>query len=173
MGAKQPRLSESMEDYLETILGLEKQYKVARVKDIAGKMGILGGSVTNALKQLADKNLIHYKPYSYITLTKKGEMIAKEVAKRHQIISEFLQNVLLLEPENAEVNACRMEHAMDDSAIERLVQFIEYIHYCPRTGDDWLQAFVQYYSKKKHDTNTCLDCLEDCVDRFKKELVQE
>ena len=38
MGAKQPRLSESMEDYLETILGLEKQYKVARVKDIAGKM---------------------------------------------------------------------------------------------------------------------------------------
>ena len=88
MGAKQPRLSESMEDYLETILGLEKQYKVARVKDIAGKMGILGGSVTNALKQLADKDLIHYKPYSYITLTKKGEMIAKEVEQIRSDMTE-------------------------------------------------------------------------------------
>ena len=168
MGANQPWLSESTEDYLETILGLEKQYKVARVKDIADKMGILRGSVTSALKQLAHKDLIHYKPYSYITLTKKGEIIAKEVAKRHKIISGLLQNVLLLEPDNAEANACRMEHAMDDSTIDRLVQFIEYIHHCPRAGDDWLQAFVQYYSRKKHDTDNCLNCLENCVNRFRK-----
>jgi len=173
MSTEQPRLSESMEDYLETILGLEKQYKVARVKDIADKMGILRGSVTSALKQLADKDLINYKPYSYITLTKKGGMIAKEITKKHNIISGFLQNVLLLEPGNAEANACRMEHAMDDSAIERLVQFIEYIYYCPRAGDDWLQEFVQYYSKKKHNKNKCLVCLEDCVGRFHKELAQE
>lgn len=169
----QNRLSESMEDYLENILALEKQYKVARVKDIAKRMGVLRGSVTSALKQLADKELINYKPYSYITLTRKGKTIAREISKRHNIISDFLQNVLLLEPENAETNACRMEHAMDDSAIDRLVQFIEYIHYCPRAGDDWLQSFVRYYSKKKHDTNTCLNCLEECVNRYQKELAQE
>jgi DtxR family Mn-dependent transcriptional regulator len=172
MGIKTQKLSESMEDYLETILELESQYKVARVKDIADKMGVLSGSVTSALKQLADKALIDYKPYSYITLTTKGKTIASKVSKKHQIISGFLQNVLLIEPEDAEANACRMEHAMDDLAIERLVQFIEYIDYCPRAGEDWLQAFVQYYSKKEHDTTTCTDCLDDCVDRFKKELTQ-
>jgi len=170
MNVKQTRLSESMEDYLETILILEKEFKVARVKDIADRLGILRGSVTSALKQLAEKDLINYQPYSYITLTKKGVTIARRVAKRHEIISTFLQDVLLLDPEKAEANACRMEHAMDDSAIDRLVQFIEYIHHCPRAGDDWLQAFVKYYSKKTHDTNTCLDCLEDCVSRFQKEL---
>ena len=70
-------LSDSLEDCLETILELEKNHKVARVKDIAEKMGILRGSVTTALKHLADKNLINYEPYSFITLTRKGTSIAR------------------------------------------------------------------------------------------------
>jgi Mn-dependent DtxR family transcriptional regulator len=58
---KKAVLSESLEDYLETILDLEKTNKVARVKDIAEKMGVLRGSVTGALKNLAEKKLINYK----------------------------------------------------------------------------------------------------------------
>ncbi|MBW1962463.1 MAG: metal-dependent transcriptional regulator [Deltaproteobacteria bacterium] len=160
-------LSDSLEDYLEIILDLERTNKVARVKDIAKKMRVLRGSVTSALKSLAEKDLINYKPYSFITLTSKGSTIAKEVTRRHQIIKNFLQDVLLLEPERAEENACRMEHAMDKAAIKRLVQFIEYIHHCPRTGEDWIQAFVNYYSRDSHDTKNCGQCLADCMDRFK------
>jgi DtxR family Mn-dependent transcriptional regulator len=65
-------LSENLEDYLETILELEKTQKVARVKDIAEMRGVLRGSVTGALKSLAEKGLINYEPYSFITLTRKG-----------------------------------------------------------------------------------------------------
>ncbi|MHC4751855.1 MAG: iron dependent repressor, metal binding and dimerization domain protein, partial [Planctomycetota bacterium] len=64
-------------------------------------------------------------------------------------------------------NACRMEHGMDRAAIDRLVQFIEYVHYCPRTGDDWIKAFVNYYSKDEHDTQQCRKCMEDCFGRYK------
>ena len=56
-------LSESLEDYLEIILALEKVNKVARVKDIAEKMGVLRGSVTGALKNLAEKGLINYAAF--------------------------------------------------------------------------------------------------------------
>ena len=161
-------LSDSLEDYLEIILDLENTHKVARVKDIAGKMGVLRGSVTSALKNLAEKDLINYQPYSFITLTRKGSAIAKEITKRHSIIKNFLENVLLLNPDKAEENACRMEHAMDKVAIKRLVEFIEYIHHCPRTGEDWIQAFVKYYSKDRHDWKNCPICLENCVDRFKQ-----
>jgi DtxR family Mn-dependent transcriptional regulator len=164
---KKPILSESLEDYLETILDLEKTNKVARVKDIAEKMGVLRGSVTGVLKNLAEKNLINYEPYSFITLTRKGATIAAEIARRHEVLKDFLHNVLLLDPEKAEQNACRMEHGMDRTAIDRLVQFIEYVHYCPRTGDDWIKAFVNYYSKDEHDTQQCRKCMDDCLSRYK------
>ena len=167
MAKRGQTLSENLEDYLETILSLEKTNKVARVKDIAEKMGVLQGSVTGALKSLAEKKLINYKPYSYITLTRKGTAIAREITRRHEVLKDFLLNVLLLDPEKAEQNACRMEHGMDRTAIDRLVKFIEYVHYCPRTGDDWIKAFVNYYSKDDHDSQQCRECMEECLSRYK------
>ncbi len=79
-----------------------------------------------------------------------------------------MHNVLQLNDEKAEKNACRMEHAMDKTAIDRLIKFIEYIHNCPRTGDDWIKAFVNYYSKDEHDLDKCNECLEKCVTRFQE-----
>jgi DtxR family transcriptional regulator, Mn-dependent transcriptional regulator len=170
MAKTEKRLSESLEDYLEIILDLEKSNKVARAKDIAEKMDVLRGSVTGVLKTLAQKGLINYEPYSFITLTKKGSAIAKEITRRHNVIKAFLQNVLLLDADRAEENACRMEHAMDKTATDRLVQFIDYVYQCPRTGDDWVHAFVNYYSKGEKDQKICKKCLEDCLTRFKEEL---
>jgi DtxR family transcriptional regulator, Mn-dependent transcriptional regulator len=160
-------LSESLEDYLETILDLEKSQKVARVKDIADRLAVQRGSVTGALKNLAEKGLINYAPYSFITLTPKGKTIAREVDRRHKVIKAFLQDVLLLEEQKADENACRMEHAMDKVAIDRLVQFIDYIDQCPRAGNDWLGAFVAYYSKGGVEKEKCLTCLEGCLDRYR------
>ena len=60
-------LSENLENYLETILVLQNENTVARVKDIAEKLGVLSGTVTSALRTLSDKKLINYKPYSFIT----------------------------------------------------------------------------------------------------------
>jgi len=160
------RLSESLEDYLETIFELETTHKVARVKDIAKKLGILRGSVTGALKTLAGRDLINYEPYSFITLTESGREIASEVTRRHAVIADFLQNVLQLDETAADANACRMEHAMDQAAVNRLVQFIEYIKNCPRTGNDWIEAFVNFYAGSEHDLNQCKPCVDRCYNRY-------
>ena len=169
MRSKQTKLSASLEDYLETILDLEHQHKVARVKDIADKLGVLRGTVSGMLKTLAAKNLIQYEPYSFITLTSKGTRIAKEISRRHAVIKNFLQNILLMDDDKANENACRMEHAMDKEAIDRLVQFIDYIQYCPRTGQDWIDAFVNYFRRNEHQQADCRQCLEDCVARYQQD----
>ena len=159
MGQK-AALSESLEDYLEAILELEKRYKVARAKDIADKLGVQRGSVTSALKALGEKKLINYEPYSFITLTPQGKRIAAKIKKRHQVLREFLQNVLQVDPITAEATACRMEHAIDDLSLERLVCFIDYIFKCPRTGEDWIAAFVNQCKRGEFDTANCASCLE-------------
>ena len=154
-------LSESMENYLEVILALEKESKVARAKDIAARLQVQRGSVTGALKNLGEKGLINYEPYSFITLTSEGKRIAKEITHRHHVLKDFLFNVLQIDPETAEDNACRMEHAIDKKTIDRLILFIEYIHVCPRAGEDWLKSFFNYCAKNDQERAECRQCDAD------------
>ena len=58
-------ISESMENYLETILDLENTNRVARGKDIADRLGIQRGSVTSALKNLEEKNITLHNVAEY------------------------------------------------------------------------------------------------------------
>ena len=118
-------LSASLEDYLETIFRLVQRNRVARVKDIAAHLGVQMPSVTGALHSLAAKGLVNYDPYSYITLTPQGERIARDLFRCHQVLTEFLTDLLGVEPETAERNACAIEHAIEPIVIERLVEFVE------------------------------------------------
>lgn len=157
------QLSESIEDYLEVILDLEKSNKVARAKEIAKRLNINRGSVTGGLKNLTEKGLINYQPYSYITLTPKGKRIAVEITRRHEVLRDFLENVLGVDQQTAEKNACRMEHAIDRKTADRLVCFIDYIHQCPRAGEDWLQAFVKYCSTEERNCPDCKTCIQEIL----------
>lgn len=152
-------LSESLENYLEVILDLERTQKVARAKVIAERLHIQPGSVTGALKNLGEKGYIHYEPYSYITLTTKGRRRAEEITYRHQTLNNFLLNVLQIDPTTAEETACRMEHAIDKKTIDQLVRFIDFIFTCPRAGKQWIQAFAAFCAtggRKKADCGPCI-----------------
>jgi DtxR family transcriptional regulator, Mn-dependent transcriptional regulator len=158
-------LSASLEDYLEVIYHLEQSQRVARAKDIADQMSVQRASVTGALKALAGRGLINYSPYSYVTLTPQGRNIAQDIIHRHDTLKEFFMTMLQLEPEQAEANACRIEHAIDPVAVERLVHFLEFMKICPRTGLDWFDGFARFCAKGSRSSN-CLTCLETCLARL-------
>ena len=155
-----PEYSESMENYLEVILELETSHKVARAKDIADRLGINRGSVTGALKNLGEKGLINYAPYSFVTLTPKGKRIAAEITRRHAVLKDFLLNVLGIDPETAEETACRMEHAIDKQTVDRLVCFIEYLRSCPRAGEEWVKSFVAFCNSEMQERPNCDLCMQ-------------
>ena len=152
-------LTDSLENYLETILFLEKANKVARAKDIAERLQIQRGSVTSALKTLADKGFINYEPYSFITLTAEGKSIAKDITLRHATIKNFLINVLRIDSEIAEDTACRMEHAIDAQTLERLTCFINYVNECPRAGKEWIQSFLNFCAEQRCNPELCQECI--------------
>ena len=161
-------LSESLEDYLEVILDLERTHKVARAKDIAQRLDIRRGSVTGALKTLEKKGLVNYEPYSYITLTPKGNRVARKITRRHDALKDFLHQVLQVEEETADATACRMEHVIDEKTMERLMCFFDYINTCPRTGTEWLEKFMHYCSSEQNEKKECDRCLSDCMARYRK-----
>ncbi|MCE5242640.1 MAG: metal-dependent transcriptional regulator [Syntrophobacteraceae bacterium] len=158
-------LSASLEDYLEVIFHLEQSNRVARAKDIADQMSVQRASVTGALRALAGRGLINYSPYSFITLTSSGRSIARDIIRRHNTLMDFFMIALQLPREEAEANACRIEHAIDPLAIERLVHFVEFIKICPRTGMDWFDAFARF-CKKGSQTSSCEDCVKVCLEHI-------
>lgn len=165
-------LSSSLQDYLEAIFHLEKANRVARAKDIADEMNVQRGTVTGALKALSEHKLINYTPYNYITLTPKGRRLAKEVVCRHETLKEFFIMALRMDPEDADANACRVEHAIDPIAFERLVSFLEFLKSCPRAGDDWLESFARFCHEEVRSED-CEQCLEACLEKVRSAAPSE
>ncbi len=144
-------LSQSLEDYLEAILILERKYKVARVKQIADLLQVRMPSVTNAVKMLKEKKLVHYQKNSYISLTEEGRMIADRVSSRHSTIRIFLRDVLYFTPEDAEEAACRIEHVIDCDFIDRLEllnNFFQKNITGTKRADEWLSYISQKSGKR-------------------------
>ncbi len=135
-----PKLSKSQEDYLEAILLLVRKGRVARVRDIAGQLGVGMPSVTAALKALAARKLVNYDPYQVITLTDKGDKLAAEVIGRHEVLRRFLREALAMDEDSAEANACRLEHAADSRLITRLSRLSQLLRQCPRAMNEWRKA---------------------------------
>lgn len=149
-----------MEDYLEVIYGLVKQNRVARVRDIADILAVTMPSVTGALKKLSKRELVNYDPHEVITLTPEGEALAQKLAHAHRSIASFLTEILNIQPEIAEKNACRMEHAIDDVVLTRLIRYIEFVGRCPGAGARFSEEFG-LFCPETPDRQTCGDCLTE------------
>jgi DtxR family transcriptional regulator, Mn-dependent transcriptional regulator len=158
------QLSPNLEDYLETIFVLESATSSARAKDIAERMKVQRASVTGALHALSEKGLINYQPYSSVTLTPEGFRLATRIMHRHKVLKQFIQKFLQLPSEVAEKNACRLEHQIDDTVLERLTRFIQFLEECPRTGNQWLESFTRYLSAGER-CGDCIACMRECLDR--------
>jgi DtxR family transcriptional regulator, Mn-dependent transcriptional regulator len=116
-------LSASQEDYLEAILNVADRSDVARSTDIAAELGVAKPSVTGALKLLAQRGLVNYKPYGCVTLTQRGVSRAGRVAKRHEIIKSFFTEILGVEMTVAQKAACKAEHLLGPVIISRMRDF--------------------------------------------------
>ncbi len=151
------KLTASMEDYLEAILLLARRSRVARVRDIAAHLHVGMPSVTSALKTLAKRGLVNYDPYQFVTLTDRGQESAEGISQRHNVLRRFLLDILGMDAEAAESNACRMEHAVDQEFLDRLRRFAEFIQQCPRTGQNWIDAFAKQCAAGA-DKDQCQTC---------------
>jgi len=141
-------LSASLEDYLEAILNLADDSGGARSKDIAETLGVARSSVTGALQVLRDKGLANHEPYGCVTLTRRGRAAAREVARKHEILTSFFMNVLGVEKEAAQRAACRAEHALGPEIIGRLLNFIDYVAASGAGGRDVAGEFRRFCRKR-------------------------
>ena len=116
--------SESEEMYLKTIRQLREQKELVRATHIVEALGYTKGTVSLAMKLLANKEYIVVDDLGGIQLTESGEQRADEVCERGRLLTEFLMKIGADEA-MARDNACRIEHVVSQELIDAVRGFLE------------------------------------------------
>ena len=119
-------LHEYAEDYLESILILQEQCGSVRSIDIVNKLGYSKPSVSIAMKKLRESGYISMAADGTITLNDSGMEIASRIYGRHKTITRLFQH-LGVSPEQAAIDACKVEHDLSQETFERICAFVEQV----------------------------------------------
>lgn len=108
---------ESGEDYLEAILRLQEEQGFVRSVDVAHRLAVSRPSVSRAMSLLHSGGFVEFSQGNLLKLTPAGLAKAQDVYGRHKLLTAFLVEITGLSEDQAEENACRMEHYIDADVI--------------------------------------------------------
>ena len=113
------KLHASGEDYLETILVLQKKLGMVRSVDVARHMGVSKPSVCVAVNTLKDGGFITMDEDHFLHLTDVGREVAEQIYEKHRFFTDRLIEAGV-DPVTAEKDACRMEHVISSESFEKM-----------------------------------------------------
>ncbi len=113
------KLHASGEDYLETILVLQKKLGMVRSVDVARHMEVSKPSVCHAVATLRDGGFLTMDSDYFLHLTDVGREVAEQIYEKHRFFTDRLIEAGV-DPVAAEKDACRMEHVISQESFERL-----------------------------------------------------
>ena len=149
------QLTHSAAHYLMTIQELLDEFGYARVTDIAKRLRITRGSCSISLKPLKRRGLVVEDENRFLRLSEEGIRLAQLVARNDELLETLFRDVLGVNPEQAEIDACKVEHLLSLETSLRLAAFIE----CIQSGSSPARAFLK---KLKSHAVSCARDAADC-----------
>ncbi len=116
--------SESAEDYVEAISDIVHKHGECRVQHLADLMGVSHVTVSRAIARLQQRHFVITEPYKPIRLTAKGERLAAESRRRHEIVLLFLKT-LGVSDADSQRDAEGIEHHVGKETLKCMQRFIE------------------------------------------------
>jgi DtxR family Mn-dependent transcriptional regulator len=144
---RKKKISASLEDYLEAIYKIIEEKQGVKAVEVSRRLGVGRSSVTEALKTLAEKKLVNYGRYDVISLTYAGEKIAEKVILKHKVLYEFFTEILGVDENLAQENACVIEHVITEDILKRLISFIEFNKQFYCHNNNYLEEYKKFYNE--------------------------
>lgn len=119
-------ISLTEENYIKAIFSLNQSNSGSGVTTnaLSAHLNNKAGSVTDMLKRLAEKKLIHYEKYQGVFLSSKGEKIALDIVRKHRLWEVFLVEKLKFKWDEVHDIAEQLEHIKSDELVDRLDIFL-------------------------------------------------
>lgn len=127
-GSSPRRTTVAAEDYLEKIEQLISRKGYARVVDIAAELKIAQASVTAMVQRLDAEGFVKYEKYRGMVLTSSGLEVARRIAHRHALLTDFLRAIGVADEKVIYEDVEGMEHHISPetfAAIEALTRYLE------------------------------------------------
>lgn len=112
-------IQESAQMYLETIYVLQQRNGFVRSVDIANEMGYSKPTISEWMGKLRENGYLTIGDGGNVTLTEKGELIARDTYERHVVLSDLFESIGV-SPETAHNDACRVEHYISEETFKAL-----------------------------------------------------
>ncbi len=126
--------NDSKEDYLGIIFKHQDSNGEIKPNIIAEKLSVSNAAVTDMLKKLSKEGLVNYKKYKGISLTKSGEIFARNIVRRHRLWEVFLYQIIGMPWDKVHDEANRLEHSSSDDLMDRINEMLNFPEYDPH-GD--------------------------------------
>lgn len=129
------QLTYTEENYLKAIFSIQQtSQRGVSVNEIAERMQTRPATVTDMLRKLSEKELIHYEKYKRVTLADTGEALALQIVRKHRLWEAFLHDKLMFTWDEVHEVAEQLEHIRSQKLIDRLDDFLGYPKFDPH-GD--------------------------------------
>lgn len=120
-------MTQSEENYLKAIYHLTgKESKGVTTNDLAEAMETKASSATDMIKKLAEKDLVNYKRYQGVKLTKEGRLKAAAIVRKHRLWEVFLVEKLNFNWDEIHEVAEELEHIKSEKLIEELDAYLDF-----------------------------------------------
>jgi DtxR family transcriptional regulator, Mn-dependent transcriptional regulator len=149
-------ISLTEENYIKAIFSINRSNEGIGVStnELSGHLHNKAGSVTDMLKRLAEKKLIHYEKYKGVFLTAKGERLALNIIRKHRLWEVFLTEKLNFKWDEVHDIAEQLEHIKSDELISRLDEFLGKPKFDPH-GDPIPDSNGQLNATRAKPLNQC------------------
>ena len=125
---KKEGMKESREDYLETILLLNrKSPEEVRPVDVANHLGITKPSVTRAMTELEKDGHVIKNEKGRLFLTQSGKEIAEKVYEKPCVITQLFSRCANVSEKTAESDACKVEHVISEETFQGIKSYLDTI----------------------------------------------
>jgi len=148
-------LTHSAAHYLMTIHELLESQGYARATDIAKQLNITRGSCSISLKPLKKKGLVTEDQNKFLRLSEEGRRLARIVEKNDELLECFFRDVLGVSEDQAEIDACKIEHLLSIETSIKLCAFIELMR-------SEAKPVTEFKRNLKKNTQSCQGAAEEC-----------
>jgi DtxR family transcriptional regulator, Mn-dependent transcriptional regulator len=124
----------SEENYIKTIFHLQQHHDTVTTNALAKELKTSAASVTDMMKKLKIKKLLHYEAYRGFKLSTEGRKVALGIIRRHRLWEFFLAEKLKFNWEEVHAVAEELEHVGSKKLIDKLDEYLGHPKFDPH-GD--------------------------------------
>lgn len=126
-----PNYSISEENYIKAIFHLQQTQVNVTTNQLAKQVKSKPASITDMMKKLKTRKMVHYKPYYGFRLTIAGEKIALGIIRRHRLWEYFLAKKLNFNWDEVHALAEELEHVRSKLLTDKLDEFLNFPKFDP------------------------------------------